>query len=511
MTTEKQPLIEPLAFWPAIICLILFIACGVISPELLGLILDTALLYISRDFGSLFMVATLATFFLLIILMLSKYGNIRIGGKDAKPDLTYWQWFSICLCSSIGAGILFWGLGEPIYHYVSPPEATGILPLTREAAVFGITQTAFHWTILQYAPYTLGGVAIAMTAYNSQKFSIANTLEGWLGSARAHGPIGQITNSIGMFTLCGSLGCVSALVILQVSAGLNVLFGIPENNFTRLIIITCLMGGFITSCVVGLRRGMQIVSDYNAKLYLIILVYVFVAGPTVFIMDMITTVFGSYMSTFWERATITNAMTTDLWPMNWTVMYWASYFVAAPFIGMFFARLAKGRTIRQFIVVSMVAPSIFAFIWTSMFGSLSMYLQSNGIIDVWAAIKANGMQHTVFQLFEALPLGTLFMGAFLLALIASYITYADPIASVLASMSSRTMNIEQEPNRFLKIIWGLGLGTMGYLLIMSGGVQSVRGFFTVCGFPVMFIMFFTTYSTCLTMGKEYRIQFPEAE
>ena len=511
MNKDKDPLIEPLTFWPAIICLIIFIACGVFDPKLLGAALGAGLLYISRDFGSLFMLATLAAFLLLVTLMFSKYGNIRIGGKDAKPNLTYWQWFSICLCSSIGAGILFWGLGEPIYHYATPPEASGIIPFTREAAVFGITQTAFHWTIFQYAPYTLGGVAIAMTAYNSQKFSIANTLEGWLGHKRAHGPIGKLTNSVGIFTLCGSLGCVSALVILQVSAGLNVLLGIPENNFTRFIIISCLMGGFITSCVVGLRRGMQIISDYNTKLYLVILAYVCIAGPTVFIADMVTTVFGDYMSTFWERATITNAMTTDKWAMKWTVMYWASYFVAAPFIGMFFARLAKGRTIRQFITVSMLAPSLFAFFWTSTFGSLSIYLQSNKSVDIWANIQSNGMQHTVFSLFEALPMGQLFMAAFILALIASYITYADPIASVLASMSMRTMNIEQEPTRFLKIIWGLGLGTMGYLLILSGGVDSVRGFFTVVGLPVMFIMFFTTYSTCLSIAKEYRTQFPDAE
>ncbi len=511
MEKKSKILLEPLAFYPAVTLLALFIGYGLISPSGLGNTLEFLLVGISENFGSLFMLATLATFFFLLVIMCSKFGDIRIGGKDAKPDFSYWTWFSICLCSSIGAGILFWGLGEPLYHYATPPQASGLEPFTRESAIWGISQTAYHWTIMQYAPYTLGGLSIAVSAYNSDRFSIANTLEGLLGAARAHGPIGQLANGISMFCLCGSLGCVSALVILQVGAGFNVIFGVPENSVTWFIIIACLMGGFITSCVLGLKRGMKILSDYNAKLYLILLGYIFIVGPTAFIADMVTTVFGDYLTTFWTRATITNAMTTDQWPMNWTVMYWASYFVAAPFIGMFFARLAKGRTLRQFILVSMVAPSIFAFLWTTTFGSLSMYLQSNNIVDIWANIDSLGMQHTVFNLLKTLPLGTIVAFFFLAALIASYITYADPISSVLASMSSRYMNIEQEPPVPLKILWGLGLGTMGYILVASGGLTSVRGLFTVVGFPVLFIMFFTTYSTCIVLRKQYKEQFPTAD
>ncbi len=506
--SKKTKTIEPLAFWPATLCLFAFFATGVISPEYLGKILDYLLYATGKYFGSIFLMILLAAFFYLIFIFFSKYGNVVIGGKNAKPNFTYWQWFSICVCSSIGAGLLFWGLGEPVYHLAAPPEALDIEPFSKDAAVFGITQTVFHWGIFQYVSYTITGIAIAVSAYDAKKFSLSNTFVGWLGEKKAYGPIGHIIDSIGIFACMGGLGCTAAIVIMQIGAGLNALFGIPETNITYLFIIGALMLFFITSCVVGLQRGLQRLSDFNTKLYFMILAYIFLVGPTFFILDMSTTVFGSYIGSFMERATLTNAMVSDNWATNWTVVYWGAYIAGAVFIGMFFARLARGRTLRQFIIVTTLAPSLFTFVWISVFGSVSMELQASGTVDIWAEIQKNGMQQTVYQILQNFPGGTIFMGGFLLAVIISFVTYADPISSVLSSLSSKTMNIEQEPSTPLKVFWGLSIGTIGYFLVISGGIQSIRGIFAIIGVPMVFVGVLQMYSTTISLRQRYEEQFP---
>lgn len=504
---NKLSNIQPLAFWPATIAMVAFVACGVLANETLGSILNGALDLISQRFGWLFMLFCLGILFLLLYVAFSRFGDIRIGGKNAKPDLTMWQWLSIALCSSIGTGILFWGLGEPIYHLAAPAQATGIAPFTREAGVYAVSQAAFHWTLIQYALYTFSGVAIAMTAYNATTFSIGNSLEGLLGKERAHGPIGQLCNALCIFSLCGGVGCSTAVAVLQTSGGLHTLFGLPENNFTWLIISIVFTSIFVLSAVSGMKKGLSIISDINAKIFLGMLAFIFLVGPTTFLADMMTTSFGDYLSTFWQKATITNVLTSDEWAKSWTVQYWASYIGCAPLIGMFYARLAKGRTVRQFIFVSLLAPSTFSFVWIAMFGGMTVNIQLTGAFDIWKNVQENGMQHAVFSVLQSFPFANLFICVFLFALTCSIVTYADPMAGVLASMSSKRGNIEEEASRPLKIMWGLAIGFTAYLLIASGGVNSVRGLFTLVGFPLMLLMIAVAISTMMSCNKIWDEQF----
>lgn len=504
---NKTSNIQPLAFWPAAVAMIAFVACGVFASDTLGNILNGALSIISQRFGWLFMLFCLGILFLLLFVAFSRFGDIRIGGKNARPELTMWQWLSIALCSSIGTGILFWGLGEPIYHLATPAEATGIQPFTRAAGIYAVSQAAFHWTLIQYALYTFSGVAIAVTAYNATTFSIGNSLEGLLGKERAHGPVGQFCNALCIFSLCGGVGCSTAVAVLQAGGGLHTLFGMPENNFTWLLITLVITGIFVVSAVTGMKKGLSIISDINAKIFLGMLLFIFLVGPTTFLADLMTTSFGDYLSTFWQKATISNILTTDEWAKSWTVQYWASYIGCAPLIGMFYARLAKGRTMRQFIFVSLLVPSAFSFVWISMFGGMTVNLQLSGTFDIWKNVQENGMQHAVFSVLQSFPFASVFICVFLFALICSIVTYADPMTGVLASMSSRIANIEQEASRPLKILWGLSIGATAYLLIVSGGVNSVRGLFTLVGFPLMLLMIAVAVSTMKSCNKVWNEQF----
>lgn len=490
--------IEPIAFFPPFIIMAIFVAIGIFFTDVLGTLLDNALVLISDNFGWLFMIVGLVCIFCCIYLAFSKTGNIRFGGNDAKPDLTMWQWFSICLCSGIGTGILFWGMGEPISYYAVPSEASGIKPFTREAAIYAISQTQFHWTIIQYAIYTVGAVGIALVAYNkSNEFSIIGGLRSVLKN-KSDGPLGYLIHGVCIFGMCGTVASSMAAALLQVGSGINVLTGIKEDAFLWLLIAIFITSIFTFSSITGMKKGLSFLSSLNTKIFFGIALFILFFGPTIFILDMMITSFGDLVTTFFEKATVSNVLTTDGWARLWTTQFIASYVVIAPFVALFYARLAKGRTVKQFIGMTILGPSIFCFIWIAIFGSVSIYLQSQGQTDIWASVEQFGMQSTVFSIFKEFPLSKIFTTIFVFTICASLITFADPVTSILSTLSSKSAGIDNEAPAFLKLIWGAFIGIISYLLIITGGIDGIRAMFTIIGFPIIFVLLPLCYATIKT-------------
>jgi choline-glycine betaine transporter len=480
--------IQKMAFWPAFVGMVLFITIGVFRTETLGDFLNGALDVISVKFGWLYMLVGLGCFILSLYFCFSKYGDIRIGGKDAKPDLTMWQWFTVCLCSGIGTGILFWGMAGPMNYFAQPPEYTGIVPFSYEAGINAISQAGFHWTFIQYSMYTIGALGVALVAYNkSENFSVSASLKGIIGE-KADGPLGNFIDGICIFALCGAVSCSMGAALLQVGSGLANLFGIAENNITWLIIAIVIAFTFTFSSIKGMKSGLSFISSLNTKIFFGLAAAMLILGPTNFIADIGVSGLGNMITTFFEKATVTNALTTDQWAKGWTVQYWASMIVVAPLIGLFYARLAKGRTVRQFISMTILGPSIFCFVWITIFGGTAIYLQSTGTFDMWASMQQYGLQNTVFAIFSQYPFTKLLIGVFLFALVASLVTYADPMTSVLATLSCKSMRVDQEPPRLLKLLWGCTIGAISYLIIATGGIDGIRGMFTLIGLPLLFIM-----------------------
>lgn len=485
----KKYKIEWMSFLPPFIAMVVAITMGIFFTETLESGLNKVLNSISENFGWLFMLTGLFCLFCCAYLALSKTGNIRLGGKDAKPEFSLWQWFSICLCSGIGTGILFWAMAEPMFTYALPSQASGFLPFSREAGVSAISQTAFHWTIIQFSIYTMGALAIALIGYNKgQEFSINAALIVIIGEKKANGPIGKIIHSVCIFSICGGVAGSIGAALLQIGSGLNNATGIPVNVILWLIIAIFLTTVFTTSCIAGMKKGLQFISSLNAKIFIGMMIYIFIVGPTVFIADIGTTALGQYITKFFDYATVTNALTTDGWAKNWPVQYYGSFINIAPVIGLFYARLAKGRSLKQFIGMTVLGPSIFGFLWITVFGGSAIFLQSTGQADVWASIQNLGMQSTVFNIFNEFPLSKIFTIVFILAVSASLITYADPLTSTLAVLSCKSLTIDQEPPTILKLIWGSFIGTVGYLLIVTGGIDGVRGMFTLAGFLLIFLL-----------------------
>lgn len=489
----KYPL-NQLAFWPAIVVLALFIGYGVFQQEALGSLLNKILYGMANLAGWYFELFALVVFILAIVVALTRYGNIKIGGPDAVPDYKTWNWITMSLCGGIGTGLLFWAMGEPIYHFTSPPVAAGVEAGSREAAIFAVSQTMWQWSFPQYTMYTICAVAFALIAYNYKKpLAFGPVLD--ISIRKKSRGFETFVHCLTIFTMCGAVACSMGVGLMQIGGGIEAIIGVPQSKAVYLVVAVVITALFTASCVSGIGNGLKKMSSFTTIVFIGIMIYVVIFGPTVFIAKLGTESFGYLIDHWAEKLTILNTMAPeDNWPADWIVQYWASFIVYAPILGMFLSRLAKGRTVRQFVLVNVLAPSMFCIVWISVFGGMTVYLQSSGTFDVLEAVNTTGMQSTIFYILGTFPLGKLLAAIFVISIFTSFATMADPIAAALSTIAIRGLSINDEAPSRLKITFGVIMGAVAYLLVASGGIGSVKGMWVIIGLPISFIMIFIMIS-----------------
>lgn len=486
---KKKVDINHIVFWPAMAVLLAFIGFGILRQESLGELLGNALYAMADNVGWFFEVLAFIIMILTIVVALSKYGSIRIGGPDAKPDYKRWNWITMSLCGGIGTGLLFWAMGEPIYHFTGPPASAGVEPLSKEAATFAVSQTMWQWSIPQYCMYTICAIAFALVVFNYKKpLSFGPVLE--LAAGRQSKTLVNIVHGVTIFTMCGAVANSMGVGLMQIGAGVESVTGIAQSNLVYLVVAAIITVLFVTSCVSGIGTGLKKMASFTTIVFIAILFYVLILGPTQFIAKLGTESFAEMVVMWPEKTMMLNAMASeDSWFADWTVQYWASFIVYAPILGMFLSRLAKGRTVREFVLVNVLAPSIFCIVWIAVFGSMTVDLQSSGSFDVLEAVNEYGMQSTIFHILNQFPLGKVLIVAFLISIFTSFATMADPIAAALATISTKkVISIDDEAPNVLKIIIGIAMGLVSYLLVASGGVTSVKGMWVLIGFPIAFLL-----------------------
>ena len=423
----------------------------------------------SDNFGWWLVLFALILVLLVFGLAFSKAGDVVIGGAGAKPEYTMWQWFSMSLKGGIGTGILFWAMGEPIFHMAAPPAAAGAQPFTREAGLFAISQTMLHWTIAQYAMYSLCAVGVALMAYNRRRtISVSSIFEPYLSSS-VYGVVKTVVPMVSLFCIVSALACSMAVGLMQINSGLNFFFGLPIDGVTVFAIAAIMVTVYVVSCLTGIKKGMRVLSSFCTIVFIGLMVYVLCLGPTRFIVDAGTE--------------------------SWIIMFMASFFVYAPIIGLFLARLGKGRTVREFIFMNIGAPTLFCIVWIAIWGGTTVWLQYTGIMDVWQSVNEKGLEVTIFTILSTLPFAKILAAFFIIAVFFSSIT------GTMATLSTKNLSVDDEAPRWLKIIWGVSFGVIGYLLVATGGVDSVRGMFTIVGLPISFIVLAYAYCVIRECGR----------
>ncbi|MEZ9542692.1 BCCT family transporter [Vibrio sp. 10N.286.48.C11] len=497
----KKTQLNLFAFWPAFIILASFILTGAFFTKPLGAFLDNVLYYFADHLGWYFSLIALACPILAIAFVIGKYGDIRIGGDKAKPKFNMFSWCAITICGGIGTGLLFWAMGEPIYHFATPPVAAGVEPFTREAAIFAVSQAMWNWTFIQYSMYTLCAVGFALVTFNRKKsLSFGSLIEVVFGKRIPW--LETLVHVLVIFCLCAAVANSMGVGLLQIGAGLEAAFGIEQSPFIWLVTAILIGVFFIISCVSGLSNGLKRVASVTIYIFLALLAYVLVFGDTMFIGKISAEAIGSLMDTWAQKTVTQNTMAPeDSWYANWIFQFWAQFLVYAPVIGMFLSRMAYGRTVRQFVLVNVLVPSLFCILWIGVFGGMTVSLQINEVIDVWGTVNESGMQSTVFQILGSLPMGSIVTLVFLITICFSFCTLADPMASVLATLSVKNLNFDEEPPRNIKIIMGVIITVAAYILVASGGMSSIKGVYAIIGL-ILSVVVFMCFLVAFRLSKE---------
>lgn len=468
------------AFWPAIIILGLFILSGIFWTEAVGNFM-TKLLYGMADYlGWYINLLSLLFVILGVVFIIVRFGDVVIGGEGAKPAFSLPTWCAMSICSGIGTGLLFWAMGEPMYHFMTTPTAVGAAG-SREAAIFAVAQSMWDWSFVQYCMYAICGAAFAVLCVNRKKtLSFNSVVECAIGKRIPW--LNTLITAMVIFCIMGATSNSMGVGLMQIGAGLEAAFGIPQSPIIWLIAAIFVGCVFITSCVTGISKGLKYVSTCCMYFFFFLMAWVLINGNTMFIGKIGSEAVGYIVDNFGKMTTMTNVLTeNDNWFADWIVQYWASFIVYAPVIGMFLARMGRGRTVRTFMLVQILVPSIFCMVWIAIFGGQVIYLQTSGTFDVWNAVNTYGMQSTVFQIIGTLPLSKLVTVAFLLCIVMSFSTLADPMASCVATLSCRKLDAESEAPKFQKILAGCILCGTAYTLVATGGINSVKGMFTFVG------------------------------
>ena len=474
-------------FFSAAISLVIFIGLVGAFPEKAYKMLTGLLYEMGRDFNWAIEMLIFLVFVGGLVLACTKYGNLRIGGKAAKPKFSMWSWITMSICGAIGTGIIFWALGEPIYHYVSPPGAAGVASMSEEAATWAVSQTMFHWSFEQFAFYSVPAIVIGLILYNFKK-PVSYDPVAQLAVGRQNKALGNIFHYMIVFGMCAGVACSMGVGIMQIGAGIENLTGFSQNKMEWLIIAAIITFIFVLSCVSGIEKGVKRLSSFTSYAFIFLLLAILILGPTVFILNMSSESFGVMLAELPKRTFISNAMfPEDNWSSDWWLQYVGSFIVYGPIIGVFLAKIAYGRTVREFIFVNTLVSGGFCAIWCGVFGSMAVYLQSTGTFDVWAAVQEFGMQSTVYQLLGSLPFGKFLIAIFIVTVCTSFCTIADPASSALANITVKGSSIENEPPKKIKMLYGIFMGALAYALIASGGQDSVKSIWIIVGVPMIII------------------------
>lgn len=477
-------------FWPPFLFLLISAGYSFVKPEQFEQTVSIANSWILNHLGWLFSGGVL--FFLIIVLWayFSPIGSYRIGGPQAKPILSRWRWFSITLCTTIAVGILFWGTGEPLYHYHEPAQGLGIDANSPASARFAMSTMFMHWTIVPYGIYTLAGLMFALVYYNlRQPFSLGSMLVPILGE-KAHSSFGKVVDAVCLYSLVAGMAASLGAGILSISGGLNTVLGIPKGAYLLGIISLFIVATFIVSAASGLQRGIRFLSDLNIKGFIGLFIFFFILGPTTFFLSLGIEGIGEFLQTFFSRSLYTGASGGDSWPKDWTIFYWANWLAWTPVTALFLGRLSVGYTVKEYIHYNLFYPSLFGAAWMMVFGGTSLHIDMENNHVLYEILQDTGVENVIFSIFQEFPFSTLISVFFLLMTFLSYVTAADSNTTAMGGISSVGISPDSpEPPLWIKIAWGISIGLIAWIMVSFAGLDGIKMTSNLGGLPALFLVF----------------------
>ncbi|OBX18600.1 choline transporter [Erythrobacter sp. QSSC1-22B] len=500
--TEAAPLkrsariqVNPPVFYISAGLILLFAIFGAVFAEPAAVLFSRVQAVIVADFGW-FYVASVAGFLVFVIyLMFSRHGEVKLGPDESEPDYSYLSWFAMLFSAGMGIGLVFFGVAEPIQHYAAPPTGEGG---TIEAARQAMVLTFLHWGLHAWAIYIVVGLALAYFSFRrGLPLALRSPLYPLIGQ-RIYGPIGHAVDIFAvlgtMFGVATSLG----LGVLQVNAGLDHLFGVPVSVTTQLLLIAVITAIATLSVFLGLDKGVKRLSELNIILAVMLLGFVMFAGPTIFLLDAYLQNIGAYLDSLVQRTFRLYAYEPNPWLGDWTLFYWGWWIAWSPFVGMFIARISRGRTIREFISGVLLVPVLFSFLWMTVFGNTAIYLDMNGIAPI-AQTALTNLPVALFETLAELPFSTVTSFVATLLVITFFVTSADSGALVIDTITSGAV---ENPPVWQRIFWAVCAGTIAGVLLLAGGLQALQTAAIASALPFAVIMIFICFGLLRALQME---------
>ncbi|MFP4236656.1 MAG: BCCT family transporter [Desulfonatronovibrio sp.] len=480
----------------ALVIVAVFVFAGVFDPELVSSLSTALHSAIIAHFGWAYMLSGFFFLAFCLVLALSRFGSIKLGKDHEKPEYTYFGWFSMLFAAGMGIGLIFWGVAEPISHFMAPPEH--INSQTGEAATFAMRYSFFHWGLHPWAIYIVMSLSIAYFSFRrGMPTLISSCFYPMLGN-RIYGSLGYLIDILAVFATIFGIATSLGLGAMQINSGLEHLYGLPDSNTATLGIIAVTTILFMISAIAGLDKGIQLLSKSNIFLAFLLVVFMLVFGPTSYIFNVFTDTMGGYMGNILEMSLAVNPFMGHEWYKSWTLFYWAWWIAWSPFVGIFVARISRGRTIREFVSGALLVPALLTFVWFSVFGGASLYLELEQSAGIGLAVEKN-VSTALFMVFEHFPGTVLLSNAAILLLLVFFVTSADSATFVLGIMTSQG---SPDPTLSRKIIWGVTQSSVAAIILVSGGLAALQQMAIAAALPFTFVLLFMCFNLWKGLASE---------
>jgi choline/carnitine/betaine transport len=470
--TDRTFGIDKVVFAVAAALVVAVLVWGVADPGSLSAFADAGFRFVTTDFGWFFGILTVAVFLFMMWLGFGRYRAVRLGQDDEKPEFSTVSWIAMLFSAGIGIGLLFYGPLEPMTYFLDPPPAFEATAAgSNQAMHVAVAQTLFHWGPVAWGYYALVGGAVAYAAYRKGRTPLMSALLEPIFGRRTEGALGKVVDVFAIVVTLFGTAVSLGIGALQIGRGVEIVGGVgPLGNGVILGIIAVLAVAFIFSAVSGLKRGIRALSNINMAVAGLLGVFVFAVGPTVLLLNLVPGVLMTFLGELPTLMAQSAATAPDAqgFMSTWTTYYWAWWVSWTPFVGMFIAKISRGRTLREFVVTVIVVPSVVCLVWFTVVGGTSMWLEQTG-----AAISAAGSgEDMLFTVLRELPFGAVTSVLAMVSIVIFFVTSADSASIVMASLSEQG---NPEPRPWTTVVWGVALAAIAAVLLVGGGQVALSG------------------------------------
>lgn len=493
---NKNLVANPVVFFVSLALIVILIALGVLFPEQLDKSLENVRFWTSNNFGWFFVITVNIILIFALYLAFSRYGGIRLGGQDAEPEFSKGAWFAMLFSAGMGIGIMFYSIGEPVTHFGDPPRHVNN---NLEAAKQAMEFTSLHWGFHTWGIYAIVGLALAFFGFNKKlPMTFRSLFYPFLGD-KINGGWGDLIDILSVLATVFGLATSLGLGVLQITTGLEFLYGWELAPITQALIILGVISVATVSVFLGIEKGVKNLSNANMYMALGLVIFIFALGPTLAILRGFVENTGSYMANLMDISTWNEIYKDSHWQNTWTIFYWGWWIAWSPFVGSFIARISKGRTVREFILGVLIVPALISILWMNVFGGTALDMIISGDTTMLRAVQED-ITSSLFVYLENFPFKQFTSLLAVILVFSFFVTSSDSGSLVVDNITSGSF---EESPVWQRIFWSFMQGGIAIALLLSGGLDALQTGVIVTGLPFAAVLLVLCYSLNKGMKEEY--------